>query len=180
MKQVKKIFFVNIIFGFLSSFVLLIPIILYLIDYTRLPSDYSNLMPATKKNINLPSSILIAIVFTISSLIVWYYQIRKLLLKSSDIKFVPNDLKYFVGSLLSILLTIIFFLVAFFCIWLFPFASDKSIDDFQIQQLALWKLIIYLICYFLILTFLVISQLLSYIYSKKHIQQLTNKTYAEN
>lgn len=148
-KDFKFMSYFNVLMIFLSSCVLLVPMVLYVDAYNHAAGKF--LDAGINKQANLGSAIpILVIVLGLIILFGWLW-IRDLKIKTNNNLSLVN-FKWVLITIGVNLLSLLFFTIAFFCLWLIPINGM----DVEINQLNYIRLLAYIATYasLLILSFL--------------------------
>lgn len=154
-KDFKFVSYFNLLIIILSSLILLVPFILYTKNfYSTGQTEF--LQPGIDKTINLSVVISLIIVLSLLNVLLGWVWIKHLKVTTNE----NVNIKAFKWILITLgvnFLAIIFFAIAFFCIWLTPINGDIS-DTTKIINLNKIRYVIYLSTYIsLIIIFLIVS-----------------------
>lgn len=174
-KDFKFISYFNFLFIVLSSLILLVPLILYTKTfYSTGQSEF--LQPGVNKVANLSVVITLIIVLSLLNVLLGWIWIKHL-------KVVTNgnlNLKTFRWILITLginFLAIIFFAIAFFCIWLTPINGDIS-DTNKIINLNKIRYVIYISTYVSLTIIFLIASISSVTWTNLRISYyLSNPPY---
>ena len=174
-KDFKFVSYFNFLFIILASLILLIPLIFYTQTFYSV-GQVEFLQPGVNKVANLSVVITLIIVLSLLNVLLGWIWVKHL-------KIVTNEnlsIKAFKWILITLgvnFLAIIFFAVAFFCIWLTPINGNIS-DTTKIINLNKIRYIIYIATYIsLVFVFLIVSTSCVIWTNLRISYRLSNPTY---
>lgn len=151
-KDFKFVSYFNVLMVLISSLILFVPMILYLQQLQQNPQTF--IPAATNKTANLAT--VISLIFITTSLIIifgWWW-IRDLKLKTQENLSLTN-FKWVLVTIGVNIVSVIFFTVAFFCLWLVPINGS----DEQIAHLNRIRFLSYIITYACLLFFFLLASI---------------------
>lgn len=167
----------NIINVLISSLILMIPMIIFAINYQNQPNSYDLFRPGFDQTRNLILSIVMTIV-SISLICANGYRMWENFKTLINKKWFNKDYKWVTSLVMISVIGLILYLVAFFTIWLY---SMPNVNTNQIATYNWKRLLAYIITY-CVLTFCILMLLimLSILTKKRIIQHSNNSESAKN
>ncbi|MDE5617374.1 MAG: hypothetical protein K2I36_00790 [Ureaplasma sp.] len=161
-------FNINLIFNviniFIGSLIMLIPMIIFAINYQEEPNSYQLFQPGFDRVNNLVISIVITIV-TISLICANGYRMWNHFKNLTNKKWFNKDYKWITTLMIISVVSVIIYLVAFFTIWLYPM---PNINNSEISNYNWLRLQAYIITYcVLTILFLSLATTISLLTSKR-------------
>lgn len=163
----------NLLAIFISSFILFAPMMIYLKEYKS--SGNMLISEGYNNTINLAITISLVILSTIFSFWVFWKWSNDVKLKLANI-LKEKEYKWVLITSGISFLSIIFFMVAFFVIWMFPLYGLSTSDNLTTNKI---RMNIYIITYCVLITIMLLASLFSLSWFNLKIDYLLNKTKHE-
>lgn len=174
-KDFKFISYFNFLFVILSSLILLIPLSIYTQTFYNI-GQIEFLQPGINRVVNLIIVISLIVILSLLNILlgwVWLKHLKIVTYENLNIK----SFKWILITLGVNFLSIIFFAIAFFCIWLVPINGDIS-DVNKIINLNKIRYVIYISTYISLLIIFLISSVSCVTWTNLRISyHLSNLSY---
>lgn len=167
----------NIVNVLIGSLILMIPMIIFAINYKNKPDSYELFRPSFDRTTNLILAIVMTIV-SISLICANGYRMWENFKSLTNKKWFNQDYKWTTGLVMISIIAVILYLVAFFTIWLY---SMPNINTNEISSYNWKRLLAYIVTYCtLTVSILVLLIVLSLLTKKRVIKHSNNSESVKN
>lgn len=171
-----KTFNLNLIFNIVNviigSLILMVPMIIFAINYKKQSDSYELFQPGFDRTTNLIVAIVMTIV-AISLICANGYRMWDHFKTLTNKKWFNQDYKWITGLVMISVIAVILYLVAFFAIWLY---SMPNVNFDQISTYNWKRLLTYIITYCVITTITLVLLVIMSLLTKKRIIKHSNNS----